>query len=369
MGAVKSLPTVPGIYVEKDETWLQEAWTGVPNALIRNPDVSWDAIGAFAWLASHQEMTFRVTAQLLADAGPRGRNHAYEMVRELEKWGWLTRHRLRNPETGYTDIQVYRLHPKPVPVGQRTYKPSKAKAMTTESIPDQPGTNIPAPGPEQTPSSEFIPDKPVTDRPVSTRPVPDQSGSLREKNKKEEQERGEARREPPEREGTPDPDAPPTLKADWRKPDTWLCGKHLAFVAADPGANVPPCPMCGRVRVWAERKVAENALAQADESTDEAGRARLCTWHDEAGWVLDPDAADGRTTIEPAAKCDHRRPPAEVKAASRRAGPGYIPPAEVRANAQKLYQSTRKPTTQPKAARRRRREFIPDAGSALEASA
>ncbi len=170
------IPTVPGIYISKGEGWLAEAWTSVPNKLIRNTKIEWDAKGAFAWLASHQEMKFRVTAQMIADAGPRGRNHAYAMIRELEKWGWVTRHRLRNPETGRTDIQVYTLHPNPVAEEARTFKPSKAKAAEpTEFITERMGTDSPT---DRKSTSESTPERSVTDHPVSPRPETDRPGAL-----------------------------------------------------------------------------------------------------------------------------------------------------------------------------------------------
>jgi hypothetical protein len=268
-------PTVPGIYIQKDPGWLDEAWTSVPNALIRNMEVSWDAKGAYAWLASHQEMTFRVTAQLLAAAGPRGRNHAYEMVRELEKWGWLTRHRLRNPETGYTDIQVYRLHHRPMPLSERTYRPSKAKAKTAESIPVRPGTNPVEPGASENPRSEFVPDQSVTDQPVSTQSVPDQSAALKEKTKGENQG-GEVTGERHLPERTPDANPPPPIfKADWRQPrHTWLCSEHGALFGDDPGADRPACRKCAEVREWAERKVEEQTNALVDTQVDRAERDR-----------------------------------------------------------------------------------------------
>jgi hypothetical protein len=174
------IPTTPGIYIEKDESWLDHAWTSVPNALIRNSQVSWDAKGAFAWLASHQEMTFRITAQQIADAGTRGRNHAYAMVRELEEWGWVTRRRIQNPETGYNDIQVYKLHPAAVPAEQRTHKPSKAqprpKSIVFQGAQEQgvPGRPVADPDSKLTTSADPAAEQGVTarvgtERSVSTR--------------------------------------------------------------------------------------------------------------------------------------------------------------------------------------------------------
>jgi hypothetical protein len=175
-GDPSRIPTVPGTYIDKDDDWLEKAWTSVPNELIRHPEIEWDARAAYAWLASHQTMRFRVTAQTLADAGPRGRNHAYTMIRELEKWGWVTRHRLRNPETGRTDIQVYKLHREPVAEERRTFKPSKAtpEAPTkfiTECIEADARKR-------QNPTSGSITERGVTERGVLPRQETEREGAL-----------------------------------------------------------------------------------------------------------------------------------------------------------------------------------------------
>lgn len=116
----------PGVYVEKDDTWFDDGWTAVPNAVIRHPRLTADAKWAYAWLASHTA-TFQITAELLAEAGPKGRNHARQCIRQLEEHGWLTRSKLRNPRTGRYDVTKYRLHPTPVPESRRTFVPSVAK--------------------------------------------------------------------------------------------------------------------------------------------------------------------------------------------------------------------------------------------------
>lgn len=170
------IPTVPGIYIDKDDDWLEKAWTSVPNELIRHPEIEWDARAAYAWLASHQVMRFRVTAQMLADAGPRGRNHAYAMIRELEKWGWVTRHRLRNPATGRTDIQVYKLHREPVAEEARTFKPSRAvPEAPTKFITERIEEDARA---AQKSTSEPVTERGVTERGVSPRPETARSGPL-----------------------------------------------------------------------------------------------------------------------------------------------------------------------------------------------
>lgn len=115
-----------GIYVEKDDSWEEHSWTAVPNILLRNPALSWDAKAAYGWLASHSKK-FTLKAESLAEAGPKGRNHARDMLRELEEHGWLTRSKRRNSATGRYDVFVYRLHPIPVPEEARTFTESTAK--------------------------------------------------------------------------------------------------------------------------------------------------------------------------------------------------------------------------------------------------
>ncbi|MGH3939749.1 MAG: hypothetical protein ACRDTG_14195, partial [Pseudonocardiaceae bacterium] len=119
------LPTEPGTYLRKAQSWDDEAWASVPNRLLRDQAVSWDAKGAFGWIASHREV-YKLSAEDLASAGPKGRHHARDMLRELELHGYLTREPLRNPNTGAYDVHLWTLHPRPVPTDQRTWRPSKA---------------------------------------------------------------------------------------------------------------------------------------------------------------------------------------------------------------------------------------------------
>jgi hypothetical protein len=114
------VPSRPGIYISKSSGWDDHGWTSVPNMLLRDRAISWEAKGAFGWIASHREMIFRLKGDDLADAGPKGRDHARKMRRELEAAGWLSRAKHRNPDTGRWDIVVWTLHPLPVPAEQRT---------------------------------------------------------------------------------------------------------------------------------------------------------------------------------------------------------------------------------------------------------
>jgi hypothetical protein len=154
---VSSSHRAPGIYVVKDSDWDRHGWTSVPNALLRDTSIPWDCKGAFAWMSSHSK-EFTLKADDLADAGPKGRNHARDMIRTLEQHGWMSREKVRNPETGRYDVHLYKLHATPIPVSARTWTPSTAAKRT--------GAIVPAPGrtgagPEQAKQAEpFEPDAP-----------------------------------------------------------------------------------------------------------------------------------------------------------------------------------------------------------------
>lgn len=133
----------PRIYLEKDAAeWEHDGWTSCPNAILRHPDLPWELRAVWAWLASHTS-TFELTAEKLRQAGPKGRDWAYNALKELERWGLLTRH--REITTGGQPIVRYRLHHRPVPDDQRTYEPSRATPRprqhpgSKERIPDGSG--------------------------------------------------------------------------------------------------------------------------------------------------------------------------------------------------------------------------------------
>lgn len=118
----------PGtIFIRKDPSWDEHGWTSVPNAVLRDASLSWEARGAFAWMASHR-LTFSLRSEDIAEAGPKGRNHARDMLRELEEHGWLTRYKERDSDTGRHELTIYNLHPIQVPKAQRTWTESTAKA-------------------------------------------------------------------------------------------------------------------------------------------------------------------------------------------------------------------------------------------------
>jgi hypothetical protein len=322
MTAVK-MPTRPGTFMRRAPGWEQHGWTSIPNALARDESVDWDAKGGYLWIASHQELIFELDAEMLAAAGPRGRDHAYEMLRHLEWHGWLTRTRYRATD-GKGTVHIWTLHPMPVPVAERTWKPNKADRRKGYTAPD--GTKV---APELLDGQEFQPPRKfpqVTPEVLdgqelqgSEAPgIPDRSGTDRsgipymDEKPMEENHGGEglpahvtsasdAAEQPPA----------PLLKADWTNRSTWFCSEHLALVAEDPGADIPGCPRCRRVKDWGLAKEAE-AAAAAPPSPEEAEAAleQACPWHDEYGFAIDPGT--GAPFEAPAVKCDHRTPPVQI---------------------------------------------------------
>lgn len=80
---------------------------------------------AFGWMSlAADDPEFEVTARSLADAGPKGRDHAQKLVRELEQHGYLTRQRIPDPDG--TPVLHYELYPIPVDDEHNTYTPSTA---------------------------------------------------------------------------------------------------------------------------------------------------------------------------------------------------------------------------------------------------
>lgn len=130
-------------FVEKDAAeWEHDGWTSCPNAILRHPELPWELRAVWAWLASHTT-TFELTAEKLRQAGPKGRDWAYSAIKELERWGLLTRH--HEIAEGGQPIVRYRLHHRPVSEERRTFEPSKAMPRarrhpgTKERTPDPPG--------------------------------------------------------------------------------------------------------------------------------------------------------------------------------------------------------------------------------------
>lgn len=164
------------------------------------------------------------------------------------------------------------------------------------------------------------------------------------------------------REGTPAANAPPPPKVDLDDRATWLCREHLPL-ASDPGSDRPPCAKCARVREWAQERLAQRDRELAAQACDEAELARRCPWHDQAGWVLDPDGDD---VLKPAVKCDHRRHPSEIKAELSEARRDHVESSSAEKR-QRLRESWRKPGSRPVPAQRSgggQREPVDDAHEA-----
>lgn len=162
----------PRAFVEKDAAeWEQDGWTSCPNSILRHPELPWELRAVWAWLASHTS-TFEITAEKLRQAGPKGRDWAYNAIKELERWGLLTRH--HEIVEGGQPIIRYKLHHRPVAEDQRTYEPPKAVVRARR----HPGAKVRTPDRSGVRSDLGVPDgsgvRPVPD--PSGRPVPDGSG-------------------------------------------------------------------------------------------------------------------------------------------------------------------------------------------------
>lgn len=159
--------------------WRSYGRTYTPNALVLDSSIPWDAKGAFAWLSlAADDDEFEVTGDSLAAAGPRGRDHAREMIRVLEQHGWVTRYRTLGP-TG-RPVMVYELHPAPVPPGERTYRPSVAKRriklFTLRPARERLDGQVPE-EPARPPVQAPAADQPQH-QPPAARPAPDRAGGL-----------------------------------------------------------------------------------------------------------------------------------------------------------------------------------------------
>ena len=151
-------------------------------------------------------------------------------------------------------------------------------------------------------------------RPSAQRCAPQRTPDVRpsapelDEEEQDQKEGGDGRAHADPREGTPDRDDPPPPpspepKARADDDSTWLCSPHLAAVLANPSFDVPPCEPCRRVKAWGRKKQAE--AAQSEEQAK-----RECPWHDDYGFVIDPETG---LPFEPARKCDHTTPPDQVR--------------------------------------------------------
>lgn len=371
----RGMPTRAGTYMRRDPDWERTGWTSTPNALSRDPNIDWDAKGAYTWIASHLELEFPISAEALADAGPRGRDHAYGMVKTLEQHGWLTRERYKAAD-GRGTVHVWTLKNRQLPPEARTWKPSRATPRPSRLPAADSATAVELPAVQEFPHRDRdepesagqggTPGRPGTPAGNPERPGPGRPGFPYKEEKTKGENQGGTTEVRHEREGTPDaaPPAPSSpLRADWTKPDTCLCAEHLALVAADPGADIPACRRCARVREWGKAKRAEHAELLTAEAAAVANRETECAWHDDAGWLVDPDTG---LAFEPAVRCTHHLDPREYAAqvVARQAPPAPASSPEAREAAMRVLRRPR-PSA---AAGSRVRDRIPRARGGVEAA-
>lgn len=79
---------------------LGEHFTQISNAALRDPRLSFKARGILAWLASHQDGYGCSVAAIVADSDADGKAAVRSALDELESAGYLSRERVRDPETG-----------------------------------------------------------------------------------------------------------------------------------------------------------------------------------------------------------------------------------------------------------------------------
>lgn len=78
---------------------LQEQFTQISNDALRDARLSFKARGLLSWLASHQS-GFGCSVAAIVAATREGRDSVRAGLKELEKFGYLTRTQERDPETG-----------------------------------------------------------------------------------------------------------------------------------------------------------------------------------------------------------------------------------------------------------------------------
>lgn len=259
------------------------------------------------------------SVSLASDAGM-SRSTVFRSLKVLEKQN-LVQRRTRKRRNGSLTSNVYVLNREAIRARKRDNADEERReqeeflrALMDETDPvEQDADDEPGPSDEPTNSSDrgtsvnsrLVPDRhggstdgdtracpPVTPPEPSVEPSVDPEGETPE--------------EPPDR-TRPVRDAPPPPAAfvlDDRS--TWMCKAHRA-AGLRPDDPKPSCGACGDTRRWAERQLADRARAVAEQEAAEhaidASRAADCTWHDEAGWVVDP--ATAAPFEHPAVRCDH----------------------------------------------------------------
>ncbi|MGH3998919.1 MAG: helix-turn-helix domain-containing protein, partial [Pseudonocardiaceae bacterium] len=78
---------------------LREQFTQISNAALRDARLSFKARGLLTWLASHED-GFGCSVAAIVAATKEGRDAVSAGLKELERYGYLTRTQERDPETG-----------------------------------------------------------------------------------------------------------------------------------------------------------------------------------------------------------------------------------------------------------------------------
>ena len=102
------MPETTDAYIEKDAGWHEKtAWTSVPNRIVRDDSLSWDARGMLTYFASHSDR-WQVRMADLERAGKSGRARTRRIIHELEEAGYLIRRQSRD-DPGRFSVTCYYL--------------------------------------------------------------------------------------------------------------------------------------------------------------------------------------------------------------------------------------------------------------------
>ncbi|MFJ8034720.1 hypothetical protein [Streptomyces sp. NPDC096032] len=93
------------------DRFTQIAFTQIANSLFRDARLSYKAKGIFGYISTHRN-GWRITLAQLATIGPDGREAVRAGLRELERYGYLLRERLRRPN-GTLGPVVYTITDRP----------------------------------------------------------------------------------------------------------------------------------------------------------------------------------------------------------------------------------------------------------------
>lgn len=286
--------------IDAEYVEMGKGYESISRDALQDRRLSYKARGIMSYLKSKPPRWKTNTQAIADDSDKDGYEAVNSGIRELEELGYFARLKRQGARGRWEWLWIYSDDPRAVAARKAKWEestgrvsprrgPTKAEPVADVAGPDESETET---------AGHAVSGFPVHGSPGHGEPVDGPPVSGEPPNKKEIQRRD------PEREGgdlvadltsapSPTAEAPPP-KADWKKPETWLCGKHLVLVQADPGVDIPPCPQCGRVKDWGRRKQAEAAVV-ADQV------ARECSWHDAAGDVVDPVTG---VPFQPVVRCD-----------------------------------------------------------------